>query len=126
MSEADRLAEMVRQYVAQKRFGLEPFDPAVNKPQDVGLGGPSTEYLATEEDQHGQPFNFPTIWWDKQGKPNLMKTGDARRQALAYEYATGKKFPRYDTFGQGDFAAMNRSALGGGETMPLATLFGLR
>ena len=126
MTDIASMADLVRRYVAQKKFGLNPYDPAVNKAQDVGLGGVSTEFLSSEEDLSGTPFNYPNIWWDKAGNPMMLEGDASRDQALAYEEATGKRFPRIDTFGQAEFAAMNRSARGGGDSMPLATLFGAR
>lgn len=95
------------------RYGPRPFDPAVNTPQDVGLGGLSTEYLATSEDPYGQPFNYPQIWYDMYGQPHLMSEQDAYNQAVNYELASGERFPRYDTVGQASVAAENRSMMGG-------------
>ena len=94
-------------------FGLEPFNPQKHTPQDVGLGGLSTEYLETGEDDSGVPFNFPTIWFNADGNAVLVPAETARSLALDYEKVTGKKFPRYDTLGVGVEMAMHRSAAGG-------------
>jgi hypothetical protein len=99
--------------------GLKPFDPQRDTPKDVGLGGPSTEYLAGAQDPWGNEFNYPRIWW-MNGKPTLLSPEAAYEQALKYEAATGKLFPRYRNSGAADFAAQNRSALGGAENKPLA------
>lgn len=100
---------------------FEPFDPSKHTPKDVGLGGPSTEYLITENAPDGGFWNIPSIWWDKKGNPTHIKD---REQALAlarhYEETTGKRFPRYGTPGAGSFAAMNRSAMGGASQGGLA------
>lgn len=93
-------------------LGLEPFDPAKHSPQDVGLGGMSTEYLATDYDLEGRPFNYPTIWFDQSGKAYHLPD-QAFSLAIDYEAATGKRFPRFDEVGQGAYSAMNRSAMGG-------------
>jgi len=74
---------------------LMPFDPAVNKPKDVGLGGPSTEYLATDLHPQGGTFNYPSIWWDASGNPVLLEGDAAYDQALQYEQTTGQRFPFY-------------------------------
>lgn len=93
---------------------LEPFDPKKHKPKDVGLGGPSTEYLATEEAPSGGFWNIPQIWYDRNGTPHLLDADAAWMMARDYEAATGKRFPRFETPGAGSFNAMNRSAQGGG------------
>lgn len=108
--------------IASALYGLKPFDPATDVPQDVGLGGPSTEYLAGSQDPGGNEFNYPQIWW-MGGQPVMLDPDAAYNQALQYEQATGQMFPRYTNAGAADFAAQNRSALGGAETSPLATLF---
>ena len=96
-------------------MGLEPFDPERHSPQDLGLGGMSTEYLATEEDEDGLPFNFPTIWFDSGGKAGLLPVGAARKISLDYEKSTGKLFPRFErgNFGTAVEQAQHRSAMNG-------------
>jgi|TARA_R110000744_G_scaffold33338_1_gene77768 hypothetical protein len=94
-------------------FGLIPFDKNKHVPQDLGLGGLSTEYLSTESDQFGIPFNFPTVWYDKTGKAILLPLEDARVISLNYEQSTGRKFPRFNTFDEGAETAMKRSKMGG-------------
>ena len=101
-------------------LGPKPFNPETNTPRDVGLGGPSTEYIATSQDENGVPFNFPRIWWTN-GEPMLLPEEEARYRALQYEQATGERFPRFDTFGAGGFSAMNRSAMGGAQLGPLTS-----
>jgi len=98
-----------------KTFGLEPFDPKKHKPQDLGLGGLSTEYLSTEADDDGIPFNFPTIWFKPNGEAMQVPVETARMLSLDYEKATGKKFPRFErgNFGAGAERAMHRSAMNG-------------
>lgn len=111
---APSLGDLMLSASSQRRFGLAPFDPAVNQPRDLGFGGPSTEFTATAESPDGQIMNYPTIWWDKAGNPHLLQGDDAWDMAASYEANTGLHFPRYPTYGAADFAAENRSAMGGG------------
>ena len=99
--------------------GLIPFDPKKHTPQDVGLGGLSTEYTATEYDPEGLAFNYPTIWWDEGGNPQLMNSDDAMKQALSYEDKVGRKFPRFGDPRVGGEAARERSHEGGAYDVPL-------
>jgi hypothetical protein len=122
----DELVAAILAGVAQDRFGLAPYDPRKNVPRDIGLGGPSTEFLATEYDPSGQVMNYPSIWWDKQGNPHLLEPDAAYQQALDYEQTALKSFPRFPNIGAAEFAAENRSAMGGGDVGPLATRFGDR
>ncbi len=108
----------------QVRYGLRPYDPAVNQAQDVGLGGPSTEYLATGEDPYGQAFNYPTIWWDMSGNPVLLNGDQAYNQAVDYEVNSGVRFPRYDSIGQAETFAQHRSIMGGGDVKKLGSILG--
>lgn len=119
LSKPEAAPNDVVQALTSAAYGIKPFDPATDKPQNVGLGGPSTEYLAGAQDPWGNEFNYPTIWWIN-GKPTLLSPEAAYEQALRYEAATGKLFPRYRNSGAATFAAENRSALGGAETGPLA------
>jgi hypothetical protein len=102
-------------------FGLQPFDPKKHTPQDLGLGGLSTEYLATEYDNYGLPFNYPTIWFDPSGAAHYVPDA-ALSLALDYEAATGAKFPRFENIGQAVELAQHRSALGGAAQGLLAKL----
>lgn len=115
MSEIDKVALALINSVANERYGLRPYNAEVNKPVDVGLGGPSTEYLVTDNDQLGTPFNYPSIWWDYQGSPALMNPDDAYDTALGYERLSGLQFPRFDTTQMADYAAQARSEHGGGD-----------
>lgn len=99
---------------------LVPFDPQQHQPRDVGLGGPSTEYLATGDDGSGGVWNIPLIWWDDKGDPHLMEYDDAMMFAQQYEAQTGKRFPRYQSEGAASEMAMNRSAMGGASQNALA------
>ena len=108
----------------QERFGLSPYEPGKNKAQDVGLGGPSTEFLATDYDKNGKVFNYPMIWWDKAGKPILLGPDEAYSQALAYENATPYAFPRFKNIPTAEFFAESRSSMGGGDVGRLGTKFG--
>lgn len=94
-------------------LNLEPFDPSKHKAQDVGLGGNSTEFLSTEYDRNGSPFNFPRIWFDIDGNPQVLDPEEAYRQALVYERMTGKAFPRFSSIEDAISKAKSRSALGG-------------
>lgn len=111
---------------ANDQFGMKPYQPGYNFPQDVGLGGLSTEYTATDYDPNGQVMNYPQIWFDTQGQANLLTQPDAYARALAYEQSTGQRFPRFNSLGNAETFAQHRSASGGAEFSPLATLFGFR
>ncbi len=101
---------------------FEPFDPTKHKEQDVGLGGMSTEYIATETSPDGDFWNIPTIWFDASGKAAKVDRYNAYALAQEYETRTGKRFPRFKTPGAGSFAAMNRSAQGGANLGALAQI----
>ena len=105
---------------ALARLLLEPFDPAKHSPQDVGLGGLSTEYLATDLDPEGAAFNFPTIFFGEDGKAVYFEDPRAAMaQALAYEERIGQRFPRFSDIDSAVEAARNRSQMGGATTVPL-------
>lgn len=98
---------------------LVPFDHRTMKPKDVGLGGPSTEYLATVFDSEGRPVNIPLIWWTPSGQPVLMNEQNALSFFNDYESKANALAPRYSTIGQAVEFAMHRSALGGASRRPL-------
>jgi hypothetical protein len=98
-------------------LGLEPFDPSKHDPQDLGLGGVSTEYLATDYDEKGRVINYPTVWFDRSGKAYFLPKA-ALSLALDYEAATGKRFPRFDNTGEAVERAEHRSAMGGALASP--------
>lgn len=108
------------------QFGLKPYQPGYNFPQDVGLGGVSTEYLATDVDPQGRVMNYPQVWYDRQGMANLLPPDQAMQQALAYEESSAQQFPRFNSVGSAETFAKNRSIMGGAETVPLASIFGTR
>lgn len=101
-------------------LGLHPYDPALNKPQDVGLGGTSTEYLNTGS-MYGGVTNYPQIWWDEQGNPILLTPEQAWLMSKDYQDATGVRFPQFDNVKVAEWAAKSRSAQGGAEKNALAT-----
>ena len=92
---------------------LEPYDPSKHRPADIGMGGMSTEVLATEYDSQGVPMNFPTLWFTKDGQPVPLPPNYALDLAIEYEKATGKQFPRFDSIDAGVNAASGRSNAGG-------------
>jgi hypothetical protein len=117
---------LTRDQAAQTLMGeLEPFDPSKHTPQDIGLGGLSTEYLATDfdpehitfsdlGDPEGLAFNYPTIWFNDNGVPiHLEDSRQAMAQALKYETKTGKKFPRFLDLPTAVNVAKQRSNMGG-------------
>ena len=107
----------------QVRASLIPFDSKLHKPQDLGLGGLSTEYTATVDAPDGSVFLIPTIWWDSEGKPTYIKDTDkAAALALEYEKTTGKQFPRFPAgaYKEADKYAADRSKAGGASVSPLA------
>lgn len=111
---------------AQDKFGYVPFDSTKHKPRDVGLGGPSTEYLATEYAPSGAAMNYPTIWWGPNGEPVLMDPSKAYEMSMAYEGLTGRTFPRFPDISSAETAAMHRSAQGGADVGLLAKLLRAR
>lgn len=105
-------------------FILEPFDPSKHTPQDVGLGGVSTEYLITVDSPDGGVMVIPSIWWDEEGKPQLIeKVDEAVSLALEYEKGNNKQFPRFapKAYKEADEFARNRSKAGGASKKALAT-----
>jgi len=109
-------AEFIKKFMAL----LRPFDPAKDKPKDVGFGGPSTEYLATAKSPDGGAWNYPQIWWTPDGKPIVLEGDAAWNEAQRYEGKTGERFPRYDNILAAIEAAMHRSAMGGAGKKKLA------
>jgi|GEM_PF-4843047 len=93
---------------------LRPFDPRQDQPQDMGLGGLSTEYTVTNRAPDGGFWNIPSIWWDAEGRPSLVDADAAQQFALDYEARTGRRFERIPDEGAASFRAMNKSAMGGG------------
>lgn len=90
-------------------LGLEPFDPSRHEPQDLGLGGLSTEYLETGYDDDGRVINYPTVWFDREGKAYFLPQA-ARSLALDYEAVTGRRFPRFESVDQAVERAQHRSS----------------
>tara|TARA_R110002126_G_scaffold19559_1_gene73462 strand:+ start:235 stop:609 length:375 start_codon:yes stop_codon:yes gene_type:complete len=104
-------------------INLEPFDYTKHKPQDVGLGGPSTEYLITVDSPEGGVMVIPSIWWDEEGKPILIKDQrEAVSLAKDYEETTNKQFPRFaaKAYKEADSWAAKRSKAGGASKAFLA------
>lgn len=102
--------------------GLRPFDNRVDTPRDMGLGGLSTEYLATNDAPDGGYWNIPQIWWNGAG-PVYLPHETAQSLAMDYEALTRRRFPRFVAPDAGAMAAANRSRQGGGQVGPLASLF---
>ena len=102
---------------------LEPFNHKKHEPKDVGLGGPSTEYLITVDAPDGGVMVIPSIWWDSKGKPNLVEQKEAIKQAKKYEEFSGKQFPRFapKAYKEADEFARSRSASGGATQNELAS-----
>ncbi len=104
-------------------FILEPFDNEKHTPQDVGLGGLSTEYLITVDSPDGGVMVIPSIWWDEEGKPQLIEDQDeAVSLALEYEKGNNKQFPRFapKAYKEADAFAQERSKAGGASKKALA------
>ena len=102
---------------------LIPFDFKKHKPQDIGLGGPSTEYLITVDSPEGGVMVIPSIWWDEQGSPRLIDNQNtAVELAKKYERDSGKQFPRFGTkaYKEADRWAASRSKAGGASKGALA------
>ena len=88
---------------------VEPFDPKKHKPQDIIGGpnhrhGPSTEITITEMSPDGNVWNIPTVWFTPDGRGHRVEPQQAQYLAQRYEQETGRKFPRFTNFGQGDFS----------------------
>lgn len=106
---------------------LVPFDPNQHTPQDVGLGGDSTEVTITVDMPDGRVALIPSVWWDDKGNPVLIEDQRvAVGLAERYEGMSNKLFPRFGMSGQkanyeaaGRYA-MTRSKLGGASHSPLA------
>ena len=110
-----------------------PFDPSKHKPQDIGLGGPSTEYLITVEDENNQVIVVPSIWWDEKGTPQFIGNPETNeidydrvmQLVQDYEQETQQMFPRFgdasntDNYNIADRFAQTRSEKGGASTVPL-------
>lgn len=101
-------------YMLLKNLGIAPYDPQVDSPRDVGLGGESTEYLANNVDEYGMEMLFPTIWW-REGNPVVLDSNAAQQIATDYESAGLGMFPRYDSRDAAISAASARSQLGGAQ-----------
>lgn len=102
-------------------MNLIPFDPELHTPQDVGLGGPSTEVTVTLGNDDIGYMVVPSLWWDDKGKPFLIeKTEDIEFLVNKYEKETGKQFPRFSSSKKADSWAAKRSKAGGASTEPLA------
>ena len=77
---------------------LIPFDPSKHEPVDLGLGGLSTEYLASEYAPSNGVWNIPTIWFNSEtNEPVYFENIDeAWEISRAYELSTGNMFPRFN------------------------------
>jgi len=97
---------------------LIPFDTNLHVPQDVGLGGKSTEYLTSDytRSSGSETTNYPRIWWDKNLQPHVLDESSAYDAHITYEGLTGKRSPRYTSMDLAIDAAKSRSASGGGES----------
>lgn len=98
---------------------LRPFDNTQMTPQDIGLGGPSTEYLATGQDFNGNALNYPLIWWNQRNEPVLLNDQNALALSYLWEGSRHVQSPRYPSIGVAEYYARNRSANGGAENGPL-------
>ena len=102
-----------------------PYNPNVNTPRDIGLGGPSTEYSITEQMPDQQFANIPSIWWDSAGNPHRLPNESVLLAAM-YEQMYGKQFPRYDNPNTAVEFAQHRSPQGGASHKPLAEYYAKR
>lgn len=112
---------------------FQPFDPNIHKPKDIGLGGPSTEYLVTIDSPDGQVMVVPSIWWDEKGNPTFLgniETGEIDQDKIVdlvtqYEKNMNQMFPRFgqagvsDNYRIADRFATSRSKTGGASKVPL-------
>lgn len=110
-----------------------PFNPSIHTPQDIGLGGPSTEYLITIDGPDGEVIVVPSIWWNDEGNPvffgdmqtNEINQQDILEQVMRYEESTNERFPRFgkvgvpDNYRIADRFAQSRSQAGGASMIPL-------
>ena len=111
-------------FARHKRKSLVPFDPDKHTPKDVGLGGPSTEYLVTDNHPDGGVFNYPSVWWGEDGEPVLLKGDEAYEQAIEYERRNKKRFPYYPDVETAVDAAKSRSSGGGASHSKLTNMIG--
>ena len=116
-------AQEAKEEITNKSNLLVPFDNKVHTPQDMGLGGKSTEYLITLDSPEGGVWVIPSIWWNNEGKPKLVSDPEeAFELAEKYEKETGLEFPRFKkgAYKQADKFAKERSEAGGATQGPLA------
>ena len=116
---------------------LVPFDPEQHTPKDIGLGGPSTEYLVTIDSPEGEVMVVPSIWWNEEGEPTFLgnlETNEIDQNNILqlvqdYEKETKLSFPRFgkagveDNYKLADQWAMKRSKEGGASEVPLPYSF---
>jgi hypothetical protein len=99
---------------------LIPFDPNKHEPVDLGLGGLSTEYLASEYAPNNGVWNIPTIWFNSEtNQAVLLDIDEAWEISRAYELSTGNMFPRFNNLPDAVAAAKERSNAGGATDVPL-------
>ncbi len=96
---------------------IRPFDPEKDKARLNPNRTRSTEIVRTV--QIGDEIaNVPSLWWERDSGEPVDLTGlsdDALAAAASrYENETGEKFPRFQSFEEGNAAAQKRSDAGGG------------
>lgn len=111
--------QLAQDFLMYNALNRAPYDPKKNTPQDLGLGGESTEYSATVDTPQGTYKNIPQIWYDKQGKAQLYPEEVARSLAQLTERVTGRSFPEYTDLNQAVSDAEARSRGGGAERQSL-------
>ena len=85
---------IIEALMRQGNFGLAPYDRSKNKPVDMGLGGLSTEYLATEYDANGNDHCYVTMFADDYLNEQYeeMGFGRTKRESLQEAYAFINKY----------------------------------
>lgn len=111
--------QLANDFLTWNSLKLSPYDPQKNKPQDLGLGGPSTEFLATIDDPKGGYRNIPTIWYNNQGKAQLVNQDIAAGLADLTQRVTGRSFPNYKDVPTAVKSAEQRSQQGGAERLSI-------
>lgn len=112
-------SKLAQDFLTWNSLKLAPYDPKKNTPQDLGLGGVSTEYTATVDTPQGTYKTIPQVWFRPSGKAQLVPEDLARYLAGLTERVTGRSFPEYQSVDEADLDASMRSRGGGAEKQSL-------
>ena len=111
---------MVAALMGEMPLPVRPYDPAIDRPKDMGFGGPSTELLQSNMTSQGDFVNIPSLWF--MGSQGPFIAPDPMGLANSYELGTRETFPRFDSLVDAVLSAKMRSASGGAEQRPITDL----